>query len=500
MRLNLSVLAFELKKSIPLVALCGDPGKDIMIPILYHSGMPLEGDDLYIALNSDLPDIQPKEFTGTLVSIGDVPSGWQSDNISLLITPQDLTLHELYNQIRKVFRNIHEWNESMQMICEYNGTIQELLDVSSPIFDNMLVISDEDSKVLAGSLEGRYHTAGKYVDVVHSDMTPKILAAVSKLVAPTIYHVDLGAYMDLGEATPFIILVKHLKEPSNNLDVSLVIRPSTRPVEAHDCWLIEQLAVYVKKVLLRSSTIKDHIETDTFNSLLKGESVDAERISSLYQACDFREGDRLRCLSIERPQYITEVDLGYLRQRLRAVTPNATVTSLDKCFVILINDTRSEWDKPRLREWISSWLGDRNDPIGVSNRFERLTDLREYYHEAQAAQGFAHRDSDNIMIFSDCRMDYVLSCCTVDLDQKRLFPPGLRRLLELDRSSSVDYIATLRVWLDEGMNDSQAAKKLHISRNSLLYRKDRILEILQLDVQDPEMRFFLSLCLRLLMQ
>ncbi|MCL2164934.1 MAG: helix-turn-helix domain-containing protein, partial [Oscillospiraceae bacterium] len=79
-----------------------------------------------------------------------------------------------------------------------------------------------------------------------------------------------------------------------------------------------------------------------------------------------------------------------------------------------------------------------------------------------------------------------------------LFPEGLRRLLELNRTSAVDYIETLSIWLDEGLNDSRTAKRLFICRNSFLSRQKRLLAALEIDINDPDARFYLSLCLRLL--
>jgi len=415
-----------------------------------------------------------------------------------MIISQELEPYEVYNHIRDVFSSMYEWDAALQEICEREGTIQELLDVSSPVFNNMLVVTDKDSKILAGSYEGYHCTSGKYVDVVNSDMTPKILSSVIKHVTPTVFYTDLGEYMDLEEGASYVILVKRIKDPLNHVDVAFVIRPDNRPVGNHDYWMVEQLTQYIKKILQRSPQVEELAGTDVFDALLNGDNEKVERIGRLYQACDFRDGDCLRCMVIERPQYITEVDLGYFGQRLRAVMPNATFTVFDNCFVILINETRSEWDKRCLREWVSSWLGGRKEPIGISNRFENLTDLKMHYCEASAALCFTGRDPDSIMIFSECQMDYALSHCAGDFEKTRLFPPGLNRLLVLDRSLTVDYISTLRIWLDEGMNDSKAAKKLQISRNSFLYRKDRILDALQMDIQDSEIRFFLSLCLRLL--
>ena len=499
MRLSFAVLAFELGRRIPLESIKGYSERALSLPALYRKGMSLEGDGLYIARTTSLPKKVPPEFSGTIVCVGNAPSAWQNEAVGLIAVSQERKPEEVYNHIREVFSVFYEWDVRMKEIWEREGTLQELLDVSSPVFDNMLVLTDKDSNVLAGSYEGHHNISGKYVDIINSDMTPRNLASATRRhVSPTIHLTDLGEYMDQEQGVGFSILVKHINEPSSNIVVNLAVRPIKRPIGDHDCWMAEQLAFYIKKVFPRSTRIRDRIESDIFKSLLKGDKVEAEKIAHVYRACDFRQGDYLRCFLIEKPQFATEPALNYLRQRFSVLISNAIVTDVDNCFVMLLNDTRSGWDKARLREWISSWLGGRTDPIGISNRFEDLEDLSEYFLEAQAALGFAGRAPDKIMLFSDCRMDYVLARCIEELPLKRLFPPGLRQLLELNSSSSVDYITTLRIWLDEGMNDNQAAKKLHISRNSFLYRRDRIVEFLQLDLEDPEMRFYLSLCLRLL--
>jgi hypothetical protein len=498
MRLSFAVLVFELGRRIPLGNIQGNPDRTFSFPILYRRGMPLENDELYVVRNASLPKKVPPEFAGIIVCIGDIPPAWESSTVCLIGVSQELRPDEVYNHIREVFRVFYEWDAKLQEIREREGTLQELLDVSSPVFNNMLVVTDEDSKVLAGSYEGRHYTSGKYVDIINSDMNLKNLARAAHPVTTTIVSVDLGPYMDQGQGVPFVIFVKHIADPSSNITVDLAIRPIGRPIGDSDCWMMEHLASYIQRVLLRRLMIKNPIVASVLDSLLNGNPVEAEKIEHVYHACGFQEGDRLRCVLIAKPHYVTEINRSFLRQRFHAVVPNAAVTSFDNNFVILINDTRSGWTKTRLREWMSSWLGDRNDPIGISNRFDNLICLSEYFLEALAARGFAGRDPENIMMFSACRMDYVLARCTGELQQKRLYPAGLRRLLKLNHSSSVDYIATLRVWLDEGMNDNQAAKKLHISRNAFLYRKDRILEVLKLDIQDPEMRFYLSLCLRLL--
>lgn len=77
-------------------------------------------------------------------------------------------------------------------------------------------------------------------------------------------------------------------------------------------------------------------------------------------------------------------------------------------------------------------------------------------------------------------------------------PAGpVARLAAYDAGHRSDLVATLRTWLDE-LGDMQAtAAALHIHRNTLRYRLERIAEIGGIDLADPEARFAAMLELRL---
>jgi DNA-binding PucR family transcriptional regulator len=73
----------------------------------------------------------------------------------------------------------------------------------------------------------------------------------------------------------------------------------------------------------------------------------------------------------------------------------------------------------------------------------------------------------------------------------------LERLVEplvgYDRERGSDLIRTLQVYLATGANASEAADRLFLHRNSLLYRLVRIGELTGLDLKDPRARLALQL-------
>jgi DNA-binding PucR family transcriptional regulator len=66
-------------------------------------------------------------------------------------------------------------------------------------------------------------------------------------------------------------------------------------------------------------------------------------------------------------------------------------------------------------------------------------------------------------------------------------------LLARDRERRSDLVRTLRVYFTAGANASEAADRLFLHRNSMLYRLARIQNLTGLDLKEPEVRLAFQL-------
>ena len=62
-----------------------------------------------------------------------------------------------------------------------------------------------------------------------------------------------------------------------------------------------------------------------------------------------------------------------------------------------------------------------------------------------------------------------------------------------DRERRSDLVRTLKVYFDAGSNASEAADRLFLHRNSMLYRLARVEKLTGLDLKDPRARLALQL-------
>ena len=84
-----------------------------------------------------------------------------------------------------------------------------------------------------------------------------------------------------------------------------------------------------------------------------------------------------------------------------------------------------------------------------------------------------------------------------DAEAARFFRKTLGRLISHDEERNAELVDTLETFFVCHGNQSQTAQQLHIHRNTLTYRLDRIAEITRLDLDDPDARFSLQLALKL---
>lgn len=72
----------------------------------------------------------------------------------------------------------------------------------------------------------------------------------------------------------------------------------------------------------------------------------------------------------------------------------------------------------------------------------------------------------------------------------------LQPILQLPQRQARETLTTLRAYLDAGQNVSKTAEALHLHRNTIRYRIDRIEAMLPVDIRDPDDRLLLELSCR----
>lgn len=119
----------------------------------------------------------------------------------------------------------------------------------------------------------------------------------------------------------------------------------------------------------------------------------------------------------------------------------------------------------------------------------------ESYREARVALELRQRlNVAGVCGFADLRVDSVL----LELAQQpagREFSAEILDPLRSERDGGLVEVA--RVYVEAGGNLNEAARRLSVHRNTMLYKLERITKLLQRDIRDPDSQFTVWLALRL---
>ncbi len=126
-----------------------------------------------------------------------------------------------------------------------------------------------------------------------------------------------------------------------------------------------------------------------------------------------------------------------------------------------------------------------HDIVDFPHQFEAVSDLLNYGQDLKPGDSFFYYD--------ELAQYHLLSRMSAEFTTEERYSPEFARLLNYDRQHGTDYVDTLRVYL-KSQNVLTASKQLHIHRNTMNYRLQKIEEIIgcSLDVGDVIYRMWLS--------
>ncbi len=148
---------------------------------------------------------------------------------------------------------------------------------------------------------------------------------------------------------------------------------------------------------------------------------------------------------------------------------------------------------------LEGWRTQEGVRIGVSRLASSLDELALRYQEARQAliigqRLFAERP---VIYFGELGIYRLLFHLHGAEDARAFYQEVLGPLIDYDRRTHNELVETLEAYFACNGNLSQAARQLHLHRNSLLYRLERIQEVLHADLEDAEIRLSLQVALKL---
>lgn len=122
--------------------------------------------------------------------------------------------------------------------------------------------------------------------------------------------------------------------------------------------------------------------------------------------------------------------------------------------------------------------------IGLSWTFSDIADFKRYFNQAVAAIKLAQRfgQVNRVFDYSDFNYYDLLNNYTGKTPLEHYCHPALKILRDYDSANNTKFYITLRAYLEHEKNLRATAEALFIHRNTLIYRINRISQLIKLDL------------------
>lgn len=195
-----------------------------------------------------------------------------------------------------------------------------------------------------------------------------------------------------------------------------------------------------------------------------------------YYCFKLRETNRTSCMPKE-----------YMCATLSSFIPQVLTSTIYHQQIIGLLKIPKQEDSSRTFLSFQDMLERMNYCAGISNVFCRLDQLDECLIQADYSLQHA---TQILNFFSKDTLSFLLNECSSRISKELLTTEALQRVISYDARKHTEYLHTLKVYLENEMNITPAAQALFIHRSSLIKRLNKLTDLLQDSLSDPETRLY----------
>lgn len=375
----------------------------------------------------------------------------------------------------------------------HNGaTMKDLVNIAESCIDNPILTVSIAGKVLALSDNGDF---GDINAQVHSE----------EFVFP------IDPQQEEHAETTFTFSFPHQahewlasKVFMNGVCIAGVFAYSVRhPFRSEDREIVEILGKAMLLELMKGTYYRSNrysLSTYFLSDLLEGNLKETALINLRLRDLAWRPKKYMYVLALPMSgaQNVADVQIQILTDQMRQyLSSNIGVFYMDTLVFLTTSDEPLDdaAARPLIDMLISSGL-----TAGMSRAFESLSDVRDAYENALSVAVLARRLGDRrcLVRFEDYMFRHVLDVCSRSINLNGLCHPGVLRLLAHDREHGTAFYQTLQCFLNNALNSTLTSESLHVHRNTLLYRLDKIRQLTGINLDDGETVFRLQFSMKII--
>ena len=467
-------------------------------PLLYAGGNTFSAGQTIVIDSSLFPDDVVAGGDCLFIAAGNPPVSGAYQYVSVIVVPEaDVTT--LFNAVQGIFTRYDDWDSSLRELIFNDGTLEMFLAKSFDVIGNPLNIHNNNYNIIARYGED---LTGENVSVWRktSFFDPDYLMKVASQVGDSVFYSDRVIYYR-DEKTRQEFLFLNLFN-GNTVAGRLVVMNDIRDFQPQDAFLTNHLGRYLETAFsnMLNSGLGKNLRRDSLIDFLSGKQHSDDKILHLKTISPLSrlgESQRLYCLVCSCIH--CELSEQFIALQVERGIPGSVCVVLNER-IVLVCSNMPDQSEEYMFENIRNILEKYRLFAGCSNQVEDFSDMRYCYNEAKFTlkQAESSDDAKTLNFFKDHAVDYIMKYGSSIIPVRLLCADCVLKLASHDTGAQVSYCDSLRVYLDCGRNMMETSRQLGIKRNTFLARLERIMRLVDLDLEDPENRLYIQISLRMI--
>lgn len=419
-----------------------------------------------------------------------------------ICAPDPDTLAEVFNWIQGRLSKAQTLAELERQILHKDLNIQNIVDQATEILENPLLVANTSFQILGISDMEIDDSAWRHFRERQQVPFHPDTARGHEQFLQDIQQGRLIKVVDGKHKKGFFIRCAVM---FGNLFLAQVhIFSMLREFLATDLELAAQLSGLLGVAIMRSSPDHNNIHTTSeylISDLILGKLTDQRSIQARLEYINWplRRYKYLLLMPWDGDEKTINFQDACISNLCRIFPDGRSVVNGDCVVVLFSTDSELNTNSPEL-ERVRQQIARTKQRGVLSFPFEDLTDTAYRYLQTQDILSLCcdPKQPARFLLAESCSVDLMIAQAGVKYRLADYCHPLVRRLLEYEDRAGREHLDTLRAYIETGRSFTKAAERLHMHRNSVIYRMKQIEDILEYDFSRDEFTFHLQLSFRIL--
>ena len=394
----------------------------------------------------------------------------------------------------------------LDMLCKLTSsdyTLQEIVDKAFSLFGNPVHVTDMSRHILAYTKTEDIAHPRWLSDVVRDDPVTESDQQRERVrqIHNNSFYQKLPVYV-ADEEVPFPCYIKTLVGEGSKPIGVMILSAICKPFDEGDCQLLELLSGHVVKRLMQEHYAVNENERQLDNLLIKLLDGTLDRSVNVSQWLTYHQWKHHEYYYVAtiHPD-TTETEPAPLEGVLDelAFRPYCRTVIYDNTIVHIMTRRERiasvESDEAELLRQVERW----NMIMGISREFSDPFHLREAYLEAMTALRLGLQyGKGRCFTYDRYAVYHVLESLPKGVDPVRFCNSKILTLASADQTEDKELLTTLHTYLRNARNMTKTAEELFIHRNTVRYRLNKCMDILQSELEDGDEIFAFLLSLKII--